>query len=215
MHGKAPLYLQNLLPPNTAQDRYSLRQVQNHSNFRARIKTYEMSYFPSVIKCWNCLPSNVLSSVSISIFKKRLLEWDSRKGNREIIVKSYLFPFCAGYYGRLLNQIRYGLSPLRFHLFTYNIVENPVCPGCHDCIENSNFIECFCYNQARVVMTTKLVNILQAFGFNHDISDHDNLLFLILHGVDAIGPRWPMKINELIYYCVVNFMSQTKRFVKK
>ena len=68
MHGKAPLYLQNLLPPNTVQDRYSLRQVQNHRNVRARIKTYEMSYFPSALKCWNCLPLNVSSSDSISIF---------------------------------------------------------------------------------------------------------------------------------------------------
>ena len=83
----------------------------------------------------------------------------------------------------LLNQIRYGLSPLRFHLFTYNIVENPLCPGCHDYIENSKhfFTECICYNQARVVMTTKLENILQSFGFNHDISDHDNLLFLFIY----------------------------------
>ena len=54
-----------------------------------------------------------------------------------------------------LNQIRYGLSPLRFHLF--NIAENPLCLGCHY-IEHSKhfFIECICYNQARVVMTTKL-----------------------------------------------------------
>ena len=59
------------------------------------------------------------------------------------------------------------------------------------------------------------VIIKLAFGFNNDILDHDNLLFLILHGVDSIGHGLPVKINELIYYCVVNFMSQAKRFVKK
>ena len=64
-------------------------------------------------------------------------------------------------------------------------------------------------------MITKLRNILQSFGFNHDISDHDKLLFVILHGVDSIGHGLPVKINELIYYCVVNFMSQVKRFVKQ
>ena len=47
---------------------------------------------------------------------------------------SFNFEFSTGYYGRLLNQIRYNLSPLRFHLFTYNIIDNPMCPGCHDSV---------------------------------------------------------------------------------
>ena len=36
----------------------------------------------------------------------------------------------------MAGQIRYNLSPLRFHLFTYNIIDNPMCPGCHDSVES-------------------------------------------------------------------------------
>ena len=113
------------------------------------------------------------------------------------------------------NRIARALQHGAQHVTCYMCIHST--SGCHDYIENSKhfFIECVCYNQARVVMTTKLRNILQSFGFNHDISDHDDLLFLIFHGVDTISHGLPVKINELIYYCVVNFMSQAKRFVKK
>ena len=63
-----------------------------------------------------------------------------------------------GYYGRILNQIRYEISPLNFHLFTYNINANPICPNCPDSIESTKhfFFECVTYKNSR----TKLLNDL-------------------------------------------------------
>ena len=137
MNGKVPAYLNNLLPQNVVCDRYNLRHVVNKTCVKSRLRAYEMSYFPSTIKFWNNLPVNVSSSESVAVFKNRLLEWHSINERNELAIKSHLLPFCAGYYGRLLNQIRYNLSPLRSHLFTYSIVEHPLCPSCHDCAETS------------------------------------------------------------------------------
>ena len=124
---------------------------------------------------WNKLSVNLLSSESVPVFKNRLLEWYSGNERGELVIKSHLLPFCAGYYGKLLNQIRYNLSPLRSHLFTYNIVEHPLCPGCHDCVETSKhfFFVCICYSLSRVEMKLKLQNIFRTFELNYDILDED------------------------------------------
>ena len=75
--------------------------------------------------------------------------------NVDFVIKSNFISFCSGYYGRLLNQIRYNLSLLRFHLFTYNIIDNPMCPGCFDSNETTeHFIfDCvYCYTDCRDVI---------------------------------------------------------------
>ena len=216
MNGKTPAYLANLLPQNAVCERYNLRHVVNKTCVKSRLRAYEMSYFPSTIKCWNNLPVNVLSSESVAVFKNRLLAWHSINERGEIAFKAHLLPFCAGYYGRLLNQIRYNLSPLRSHLFTYNIVEHPLCPGCHDWVETSKhfFFACVCYSVSRVEMKLKLQNIFQTFELNYDILDEDKLLFVILHGIDPASHDLAKTINEQLYNCVTNYMCKTRRFVK-
>ena len=77
MSGKAPAYLTALLPQSVVCDRYNFRRVVNTTSIKSRLRAYEMSYFPSTIKCWNKLPVNVLSSESVPVFKNRLLEWYS------------------------------------------------------------------------------------------------------------------------------------------
>ena len=89
------------------------------------------------MKCWNNLPFNVVSSRSVIAFKKQLSDLKLGCRNDVLIVKSNFLQFATGYYGRLLNQIRYNLNPLRFHLFTYNIIYNPMCPGCHGSVEST------------------------------------------------------------------------------
>ena len=97
-----------------------------------------------------------------------------------LVVKSNFLQFATGYYGRLLKQIRYNLSPLRFHLFTYNIIDNPMCPGCHDSVESTEhfFFDCVCYSDCRSVMRSELQNVFQVFGLNFGALSNPEILHL-------------------------------------
>ena len=37
-----------------------------------------------------------------------------------------------GYFVRILNHLRLGLSDLRDHLFSFNLSDNPICPLCNN-----------------------------------------------------------------------------------
>ena len=79
-----------------------------------------------------CLTNNQ----SFSSFKKNLLNFykcDVIEQNKS----NFVF-VNSGFYGRILNQINnYGLSPLKLHLFTYNLTDNPMCPNCFDVVEST------------------------------------------------------------------------------
>ena len=160
-----------------------------------------MSYFPSTIKCWNNLPVNVLSSESVPVFKNRLLEWYSRNRRGEHVIKSYLLLFCAGYYGKLLNQIRYNLSsqshavPL-VHVQHCWTSSSPRLSWLRSHLKA--FFACIYYSISRVEMNLKLQNIFQTFELNYDILDEDRLLFIILHWIDPASHDLTMEINEQI-----------------
>ena len=151
------------------------------------------------------------------LLKKQLFEWTLRNRNDAFVIRSNFLQFSTGYYGRLLNQIRYNLSPLRFHLFTYNIMDNPMCPGCHDSVESIEhfFFDCVCYNDCRSVLWSNLQTVFQNFGLDFGALSRHEILHLFLYGVDYVNPVSSIKINEHIYYCLVTYLSKSKRFVKK
>ena len=159
-NGLVPEYLTVLLPPNIEiSNRFIFRHAVKKPFFKSRLKAYETSYFPSTSKSWELLPSDVVTSKSICSFKK-CLSTCTLFCRTECDKKSYLFPYCSGYYGRILNQIRYELSQLRSHLFTYNIIDNPMCPNCYHYIETTKhfFKDC----SSNVVPRIKLLNKLSA-----------------------------------------------------
>ena len=78
--------------------------------------------------------------------------------------------FSFGFYGRVLTQIRLGLSPLNLHLFTYNIIESPMCPNCLVDVESTQhyFLDCVCYNDVRAVLLSNITKLLIQFNIKID-----------------------------------------------
>ena len=56
-----------------------------------------------------------------------------------------------GFLGKVLIQMRFELSPLRSHLFEYNLTDNPFCLACGDFFETTDhyFFECNHYAAQR------------------------------------------------------------------
>jgi hypothetical protein len=216
-NGLAPEYLKRLLPHSIPrQDRYALRQgsTRNLQNFKTRLKCYETSYFPSTIALWNKL-SSVNNTDSLSKFKRDLSKCNLSVSNNVCknvnYLKSNLFFFCSGFYGRLLNKIRYELSPLKSHLFTYCIIDNPMCPNCHDNVETTEhfFLDCIFYKNQRIKLKNKLHEVMTDFGCCYD---ENQLLLTILHGVKDMGEN---AVNKHIFEAVRNYISESRRFSSK
>ena len=125
--------------------------------------------------------------------------------------------YCTGYYGKILNQIRYGLSPLNMQLFTYNINDNPFCPECHDIVEDSThfFLKCVKYVQLRAKMFESIRSVLRDSGLYVNLDNDAAALSLILNGLSSgsiVDNNSYPRSNELIYYAVISYMSASKRF---
>ena len=69
-----------------------------------------------------------------------------------------LFKISSGYIGKILNQIVLGLSPLKAHLFLYNIIDNPFCPCCLEEVEDPAhyFLKCRSHSDYRNSMMLEL-----------------------------------------------------------
>jgi len=66
------------------------------------------------------------------------------------------------FFGKMLTQIRLGLSPLRHYLFTYNLTDNPFCASCGLFVEDNShyFLNCKSYNNYRIELTNDLTLII-------------------------------------------------------
>ena len=64
-----------------------------------------------------------------------------------------------GFHGKILTQIKLNLSPLKFHLFKYNLTDNPFCPSCGDSVETPihYFIECNTHRANHQIMIQNLL----------------------------------------------------------
>ena len=112
-------------------------------------------------------------------------------GNRSF----YVFVLVSS--GKVLNQIRYGLSPLNFHLFSYNVVDNPFCPKCFDEIEDPKhfFIDCAFYIDIRRKLIDKISGILTSYNVQKDLNDPNELLSIVLYGINSDGNPFALLLN--------------------
>ena len=73
MHGLAPNYLLDLLPPIVGQtNNYALRNADHIQSFRSKTNLFSDSFFPSTIKAWNSLPNEAKELSSVLAFKNYL-----------------------------------------------------------------------------------------------------------------------------------------------
>src|SRR6476469_7227879 len=150
-------YMHNNVSTRTT--RLTLNSVHRVFVPHCRVVCYQQSYFPSAIKLWNGLPSDLVQSNSIALFKiaiRQHLNLSSR-----LSLTRNLKHFSSGRLGKILTQIRLGLSPLNYQLFEYNINDNPFCPQCGSHFETAMHYYCVCshYETDRILLKS-VVNIL-------------------------------------------------------
>ena len=123
MHGLAPTYLSDLIPPIVGQsNNYALRNADHIHGFRSNSNLFSDSFFPSTIKAWNSLPNEVREMTSVSAFKNYL--------NRNKL-QSPFYVHAGSRLGQILHaRLRMQCSALHADLYCKNIVESPYCQHC-------------------------------------------------------------------------------------
>ena len=187
----------------------STRNLRNHNEIkppRCRLELYKKSFFPNCIAIWNNLPDSIKNSQNIPTFKKHI-KIHLNIGTQSLNENS-LDHIHDGLLGKILTQIKLKLSPLRSHLFNYNLTDNPFCPACKDSIETPLhfFTECIAYRTHRNPMLTNLLEL------NPKISSPSELLDFIVNGSETGSHDNRVQINKSIFRHVSIFMFKTKRF---
>jgi len=124
-----------------------------------RLVCFKKSFFPSVISEWNKLSQDIVSYSSISIFKSKIINLNNVSNGFPSV--SQMGSVSYGFSGEMLTQIRLGLSPLRHHLFTYNIAHNPFCDSCGLFVEDVShyLLSCKTYNSCRIELIELINNL--------------------------------------------------------
>lgn len=120
VHGLAPEYLNNVVPPLVQeQSRYALRNARDVAPIFANTNLYSNSFLPSAIRDWNKLSDDIRNSQSFSIFKTKL------SGSR------FKSPSYYNYGDRGMQvyhaRLRLGCSSLKSHLYSKNLIDSPLC----------------------------------------------------------------------------------------
>ena len=120
VNGRAPEYLQTLVPPivqNTTA--HNLRNSDDIRNFRARTNLFYNSFFPSTIRAWNELADEIKATPSVASFKFQL--------NRNL-TKPPKYYNSGTRQGQILHaRLRMQCSSLNPDLYRKNIVPYPSC----------------------------------------------------------------------------------------
>ena len=228
-HHKTPQYLGQKYFTNAGSTRLTrMTATAEHRILepRCRIVCYQSSYFPSSIKLWNMLPSSILQCESILSFKVNIRQHLKLSKNSSEKTLAY---FSTGRLGRVLSQIRLGLSLLNYHLFEYNINDNPFCPKCGTEFETILHFFCDCphYEDDRFLLRNNvnlLISCLPTYlTINIDVQNNSSFCKLLTNGIKLDESLCPVITDVLIdqvsgfnhqLYCqVVRFMYNSARFI--
>ena len=176
----APSYLQKYVI--FTESNYMLRtsgKVQIKP-IKCRLTSFKKSFIPDSIQMWNNLPNEIQIIPNLALFKNKIkTHFPGNPGNS--ISPYLLFESHDGFFGKLLTQMRLQLSPLRAHLFRYNLTDNPFCPSCGEEIETTlhYFLTCRSYETPR----RTLLHSLEMLNANM-ASDNTKLDFIIFGASD-------------------------------
>lgn len=189
VNADAPAYLTDLMPNRVGDmSNYNLRNNLNFNIPFTRLCSFETSFFPSTLKLWNDLDSQIRSSSSLSQFKRAITH--KRKATT--------FPIRGDRQTEIaLTRIRHNCSSLNADLFRVNIIASPNCT-CGPFIETAQhyFFECPLYTMQR----NSLFSALPQFF----LPDLDSLI----NGNELFNPD----INSQILFQVFKFIKESRRF---
>ena len=195
--------------PQAQNHNYNLREKKPNylTEIRGRLLQYKNSFFPSRVCTWNNLPCEITNATHLSSFSNKLRTHLNMSPNEDLYVGIFEHSH-PGFFGKLLVQIRLGLSPLRDQLFRYNLTDNPFCPSCGDAAEAPAhfFFDCVSYAPFRANMLDNIKKL-----DNTLISQIDILKF-ILFGSQSNVKNERIRINNCIFRHVMIYMFKSCHF---
>ena len=205
-------YLYELLP-GTVGDRsgYVLRNAGKIDNVKSRLIISYNSFITKTVRDWNALfiaywqientDTSIQNASSIDSFKARY---------KKEYLKTPNPLFKIDHDGGNIHhtRIRLGLSHLRAHLFSHNLIDNPICQFCNIEPETTDhyIIRCPTYNGVRVKFLMSIANLLEP---QYMASLDDNkIVDIFLHGDDTLD----FEVNKQLFTTAQTFLVDSKRF---
>ena len=206
MHKTAPPYLHKFAviaePSNHSLRNRSLFHIER---INCRIVSYKKSFVPSTIAVWNTLPDSIQNSNKLLTFKIKIRKHFNIDKQAD---PSMLYHSHGGFFGKVLNQMKFKLSPLKAHLFGYNMTDNPFCPGCGEEVESTHHFFSTC--KTYVTPRQQLLDNMQCL-YSSPISN-DEILNLIIFGSTCKNINDCIPLNKLIFGYTCMYFYATKRF---
>ena len=141
-----PEYLSQIVPPvHNEFHSYDTRNSNNFAHIQSRTTNHLNSFFPSCVRIWNDLPTQIKNSSTLTSFKKAL-----DKHYNPVNIPPYYF--IGTRRGQILHaRLRTRCSALNQHLYYKNLVPDPVCTcGSGDIESNSHYLlHCTLFTEAR------------------------------------------------------------------
>ncbi len=198
---KAPDYLCELMPL-LVRDKtdYNLRN-SNHISIPKthHVKTYN-SFIPKTIRDWNNLGA-IKNCKSIDGFKTMY--------KREFFRRSNPIHNIDHNGGNIhITRLRLGLSHLKAHLYTHNLIDDPTCDNCKLEPESTAhyLLRCPVFAVQRAKFLSDLLTILEN-DYLADLRDND-IVELFLFGNDEFPHQSNLKLNEISQAYIID----SKRF---
>ena len=192
----SPAYLVELLP-DTVDKRTcrSLRSGENLTLFSCRTEKFKQSFFPSTVKLWNSLETELRTSASLSAFKK---------GIKSIfcpLIGKKRFNVSLNRWASILHaRLRLGSHALNEYLFKINCYSTPIC---HCGIENETVEHYFLYCPRFAAQRASLFASAERMCGRYWSESNDQMkLFYILNGFD-----------NLSYSSNFDFFHEVQRYV--
>ncbi len=179
---------------------YNLRNGNNLALPKTRhVKTYN-SFVPKTIRDWNNM-GPIKNSGTIEGFKTRY--------KRDILNKPnpiYNIDHMGG--NIAWTRLRLGLSGLSEHLYTYNIIDSPICKLCN--LESESIshylLRCPAHTVPRMVFMSDLLNVVDA-NLLYRLKENDIVnLFLFGDG------EFPHECNVMLAKMAQTYIVDSNRF---
>ena len=161
LHDRTPSYLKPIIHQTvkgTSQSWYNLRNNSNINQANTRTETFRKSYIPATTQFWNNLDDSIKDLTSNKSLKQIL---KSNKPN----AKSY-YDIGKRKLNFILARTRIECSEPTHHLFTMNIIDNPLCTRGRNETTNHFFIECPQYHLHRVVLIQNVTQINKNYNLD-------------------------------------------------
>ena len=194
-----PNYLKKHIPSPTL-NVYNTRRHREEW-IHSRTLRYKYSFFPHTLNCWNQLSNYIKTAPSLSVFKKRLMDFFA-------VANKSLYGIHNPQGIKLLTRLRVGLSHLRAHKYTHNFKDttNPICPcGLNESETLEHYmLFCLSYSDPRKQLFNSLCKTISLVTFVNT----QYICDLLLYG----DPKSNSCTNKEIIEATMEYILSSKRF---